>query len=118
MAREERIRLLYEAFNARDVDELLTAMTPDVDWANGWEGGRVVGQEQVRDYWERQWAAIDPHVEPEEIAEREDGGVEVTVHQLVKDQSGQLLADNRVRHVYWFRDDLISRMEIEEGESL
>jgi hypothetical protein len=115
MAREERIRLLYQAFNARDVEELLTDMTPDVDWPNGWEGGRVSGQDEVRDYWERQWAAVDPHVEPEEIFDRDDGAVEVVVHQVVKDTRGQVLADERVRHVYWFRDDLICRMEIEAG---
>ena len=39
-------------------------MTPDVDWANGWEGGRVVGRDAVRDYWQRQWAAIDSTAEP------------------------------------------------------
>jgi hypothetical protein len=115
VAREERIRLLYEAFNAREVSDLLAEMTPDVDWANGWEGGRIVGQDQVRAYWERQWTVLDPHVEPEEIVDRDDGAVEVVVHQLVKDTRGQVLADDRVRHVYWFRDDLIARMEIEEG---
>ena len=46
---EERLRSLYQAFNARDVDTCLAAMTPDVDWANGWEGGRVVGRDAVRD---------------------------------------------------------------------
>jgi ketosteroid isomerase-like protein len=54
----------YAAFNARDIDAVLAAMDPDVDWPNGWEGGRVRGHDQVRDYWTRQWAAIDPTVEP------------------------------------------------------
>ena len=49
-SRETQLRLLYEAFNARDIDTCLAAMTPDVDWANGWEGGRVVGRDAVRDY--------------------------------------------------------------------
>jgi ketosteroid isomerase-like protein len=48
------MRSLYSAFNARDVDACLAAMAPDVDWANGWEGGRVIGRAAVRDYWERQ----------------------------------------------------------------
>jgi hypothetical protein len=48
--REDQMRSLYAAFNARDVATCLAAMTPDVDWANGWEGGRVVGREAVRDY--------------------------------------------------------------------
>jgi ketosteroid isomerase-like protein len=68
--REEQLRALYEAFNNRDVDRCLAAMTPDVDWANGWEGGREIGREAVRDYWQRQWAAIDSRADPSSITER------------------------------------------------
>ena len=49
MSRKVQLRLLYDAFNARDIDTCLAAMTPDVDWANGWEGGRVAGRDPVRD---------------------------------------------------------------------
>src|SRR5215212_11287114 len=68
--REARLRALYEAFNAREVDICLAAMTPDVDWANGWEGGRVVGREAVRDYWQRQWVELDSTAEPTAVIER------------------------------------------------
>jgi hypothetical protein len=37
-------------------------MTDDIDWPNGWEGGRVSGKDAVRAYWTRQWAEIDPHI--------------------------------------------------------
>ena len=105
-------RKTYAAFNARDIDTVLAAMTPDVDWPNGWEGGRVVGHDAVRDYWQRQWAAIDPTVEPTAINECADGGVEVTVRQLVRDKAGTVLADGEVRHVYAFEGDLVRRMDI------
>src|SRR5215210_34705 len=82
---EQRLRSLYEAFNARDVDTCLAAMTPDVDWANGWEGGRVVGRDAVGDYWRRQWAEIDSTAEPTAIAERPDGTIEVAVHLVARD---------------------------------
>jgi ketosteroid isomerase-like protein len=110
----EVLRSLYRAFNARDTDRLLAAMTPDVDWPNGWEGGRVIGHAAVRDYWQRQWDAIDPTVEPTGISERADGALEVTVHQVVRDKAGAVLADREVRHVYAFRGGLVRRMEIEE----
>jgi ketosteroid isomerase-like protein len=45
---------MYAAFNARDVDAVLAAMTPDVDWPKTWGGGRAIGREQVREYWKRQ----------------------------------------------------------------
>jgi hypothetical protein len=32
---EQLLRSMYEAFNARDVETCLAAMTADVDWANG-----------------------------------------------------------------------------------
>jgi len=54
MTFEERLRALYAAFNARDIDAVLAAMTEDVDWPNAWEGGRLSGRAAVRNYWTRQ----------------------------------------------------------------
>jgi ketosteroid isomerase-like protein len=114
MSREARLRSLYEAFNSRDVDACLAAMTPDVDWENGWEGGRVFGPEAVRSYWQRQWAEIDSTAEPTAVTERPDGTVEVAVHLLARDKQGKVLSEGPGRHVYEFRGDLISRMTIED----
>jgi ketosteroid isomerase-like protein len=113
-AREAMLRSLYEAFNNRDVDAALAAMTPDVDWANGWEGGSVSGREAVRDYWRRQWEEIDSSAVPTSIEERPDGRVEVTVRLLARDKTGKVINDSTGRHVYDFRDDLIERMTIED----
>jgi ketosteroid isomerase-like protein len=112
--REVLLRSLYEAFNTRDVETCLAAMTPDVDWANGWEGGRVVGRDAVRDYWQRQWAAIDSTAESTALTERPDGTVEVAVHLVARDKQGRVLNDRQGRHLYEFRGDLIQRMTIEE----
>jgi ketosteroid isomerase-like protein len=112
--REAWLRSLYEAFNRRDVDACLAAMTPDVDWANGWQGGRVVGRDAVRNYWRRQWAEIDSTAEPTAVTERPDGTIEVAVHLVARDKQGSLLSDGQGRHVYHFRGDLIARMTIED----
>jgi hypothetical protein len=114
MNTEENLRSLYDAFNARDIDRTLAATSEDVDWPNGWEGGRERGQTAVRAYWERQWAEIDPRVEPVSIRTRPDGRIAVDVHQVVRDRQGELLSDGRVVHVYEIRDGLIVRMDIEE----
>src|SRR5438034_10544007 len=58
------LKRLYGTFNARDMQAVLAMMHPDVVWANGMDGGHVHGHDGVRDYWTRQWAVIDPHVEP------------------------------------------------------
>ena len=108
------LRRCYEAFNARDLDGALAVMHPQVTWPNAWEGGWVEGRDAVRAYWQRQWAAIDPRVEPRAFQWGTDGRVAVSVHQVVKDLAGALLADRMVEHVYEFQDGVISRMEVRE----
>ena len=108
----EILRQLYAAFNARDLKTALALMHPDVHWPNGWEGGWVEGREGVRRYWERQWAAIDPHVEPRAFRREPDGRIAVSVHQVVRDRTGHVLADQLVEHVYQLQDGTIRRMDI------
>jgi hypothetical protein len=87
-------------------------MHPDVDWPNGMDGGRVRGHAAVRAYWTRQWALIDPRVEPIDYATEPDGRVAVAVHQVVRDLTGTLLKEGTVEHVYAFENGLIRSMEI------
>ena len=67
------IEKAYAAFNRRDIDGALALMTEDVNWPKASEGGRVVGKEEIRAYWTRQWGEFDGLVEPLAITE-EDGG--------------------------------------------
>jgi len=109
------IKKAYEAFNARNIDAVLSLMHDDVHWPNGWEGGYVNGHEQVRDYWTRQWKELNPLVEPVSFTETADGKTEVLVHQLVKDIEGNLLADDMVKHIYTVDENLIKEMEIRKS---
>ncbi|MBZ4044556.1 hypothetical protein [Flavobacterium hibisci] len=53
-------------------------------------------------------------VEPVGFAERENGSLEVRVHQNVKHLQGDLVFDGMVKHIYTFQDDgLIKKMDIE-----
>jgi hypothetical protein len=117
MELEKRLELTYAAFNARDIDAVLAQMVEDVDWPNASEGGRIRGHEAVRDYWTRQWAEIDPKVEPTSFTTRPDGSIAVEVHRVVRGLDGTLLAEGNVRHVYVFRGDLVASMDIEEPTS-
>ena len=58
------IEQAYSAFNKRDIDGALALMTQDVSWPKASEGGKVVGKEEIRAYWTRQWGEFNPHVEP------------------------------------------------------
>lgn len=102
----------YAAFNARDVEAALATMHPDVEWANGMDGGFVRGRDAVREYWRRQWRLIDPRVEPRRVSVDRGGAVVVEVHQIVRDMSGSVVKDHTVRHIYVIEDRLIRRMEI------
>jgi hypothetical protein len=110
---ERELTALYTAFNARDIDGVLDAMTDDVDWPNAWEGGRLLGKDAVRDYWTRQWAEIDPSVEPVSFARRPDGCIAVEVQQVVRALDGSLVSEARVMHVYTLRGGLVCGMDVE-----
>ena len=110
--REQFLTEMYRAFNERDIDGALANLAPEVDWPNGWEGGRLHGRAAVRAYWQRQWAEIDPRVEPTAITTTPDGRVHVLVHQLVRDKAGKVVDDSRVEHVYDFDGAFIRRMDI------
>jgi hypothetical protein len=107
----------YSAFNQRNVDGALALMSENVSWPKVSEGGRVVGKEQIRAYWTRQWQEFDPHVEPIKVIDREEGKTDVKVHQLVKSLGGDVLSDSEVWHVYTIANGLIERMDLKESEA-
>ena len=108
----ELLKQIYARFNARDMESVLAALHEDVIWANGMEGGHVHGREGVRNYWTRQWAMIDPHVEPVSFAQGAEAEVIVEVHQVVRDLNGNVLADKMVGHIFRFENSLIRRFDI------
>jgi hypothetical protein len=106
------LEMLYNRFNARDMAAVIALMDANVVWANGMEGGHVNGQEEVRRYWTRQWAVIDPHVEPMRFTTGPDGETIVEVRQTVRDLEGRLLLDKVVGHIFKIEGGLIIRFDI------
>lgn len=106
------IEQAYTAFNRRDIESALALMTEDVSWPKASEGGRVVGKEEIRAYWARQWSEFDPHVEPLAITEESGDKVRVRVHQLVKSLQGDLLSDSEVVHIFTVNNGLIAAMHL------
>jgi ketosteroid isomerase-like protein len=108
----ELLTRLYDRFNARDLETVLAALDEDVMWANGMEGGHVHGREGVRRYWTRQWAMIDPHVEPISFSTAPAGQVIVEVHQTVRNLQGELLIDQVVGHIFQIENNQVTRFDI------
>ena len=81
----ELLKRIYDRFNARDIDGVLTELTDDVVWADGMDGGYVHGREAIREYWTRQWSMVSPHVEPVGFHRTADGAIIAEVRQSVRD---------------------------------
>lgn len=107
----------YAAFNSRNVDSALNLMAENVSWPKASEGGRVVGRDEIRSYWSRQWETFAPRVDVLEIEDVGNGRANVKVHQLVKDLDGNLLSDTELWHEYTIKNGLIERMDIREDEN-
>ena len=118
----ELLKRLYDRFNARDIDGVLTALTDDVAWANGMDGGFVHGREAIRAYWTRQWSMVNPHVEPLAFQRTADGAIVAQVRQSVRDLEGKPLQgqthglkDKTVGHVFRFREGKVARFDIQDA---
>ena len=106
------IEQAYSAFNRRDIDGALALMTEDVSWPKASEGGKIIGKEEIRAYWTRQWSEFDPHVEPLAITEEGEGKIRVRVHQLVKSFRGDVLSDSEVLHVFTMNRGRVASMDL------
>lgn len=104
---------LYTNFNERKIEQVIVAMTDDVQWANGMDGGYVHGHDGVREYWTRQFTMISSNVTPIQI-DADNSVVKIKVHQVVYDVAGKLIADEIVSHFFHLRGDRIARFDIGE----
>lgn len=114
----EFLQNLYDAFNRREIETIIAKMHPDVKWANGLEGGFVHGRDAVREYWTNQFKMILPELETLKFETDEQNRHVVTVHQIVKDLDGNVLADAEVRQIFTIEDNLITLYEIGETDTI
>ncbi|MDJ0593898.1 MAG: nuclear transport factor 2 family protein [Pleurocapsa sp. MO_226.B13] len=115
---QQFLQNLYDAFNKREIETAISFMRPDVKWANGVEGGFVYGRDAVREYWTNQFKNIQPELETLKFETDENNRNVVTVHQVIKDLQGNLLADATVQQIFTIENGLISLYEIGETETI
>ncbi len=118
---KEVLQAMYDRFNARDIDGVLAALSADVLWANGMDGGHEHGLDAVRAYWTRQWALVSPTVTPLRFEAEGDDAMFVTVEQKVRDLQGNPLTgqdhglhDKLVGHLFHFQNGKVVRFDIED----
>jgi len=117
-ADKEFLQNLYDAFNRREIETIIARMHPDVKWANGLEGGFVHGRDAVREYWTNQFKQIQPELETLKFELDEQNRHVVTVHQIVKDLDGNILADAEVRQIFTIEDGFVTLYEIGETDTI
>lgn len=117
-ANQKFLQNLYDAFNRREIETMISLMRPDVKWANGLEGGFIYGRDAVREYWTEQFKNIQPELETLKFETDEKNRDVVTVHQIVKDTQGNVLADATIHQIFTIEDGSISVYEIGETETI
>ena len=105
---------VFDAYNSGDWDAFAQLMTPDIDWPNQTEGGRVVGLEALEAYWRRNRQSIRVELAARAFAAQPDGRIAVDINQTVHNAStGRLWSDSGVRHYYILREGRVARMDVE-----
>lgn len=114
---------MYDHFNARDVDALLSLATPDLEWdwsrSRGPDSTVLRGREPVRRFlcsnWEH-WESIE--MTPEDVIDAGDD-VLVFVHVRLRGRDGIEL-EVRGPHVQTWRDGKLARYRLfqERDEAL
>ena len=115
---QQFLQNLYDAFNKREIETIISLMRPDVKWANGLEGGFVYGRDAVREYWTNQFKDIQAELETLKFETDEKNRNVVTVHQIIRDLQGNILADVTVHQIFTIEDGLVSLYEIGETETI
>ncbi len=113
-AHHERIGRMYDAFNARDLEELIAFLCEDVDWPDG--EARLHGRKAVRTHWSRQWARTRTHDEVTDVIDLGPGRTAVRIAQVVRNLDGVVLSTGAFEQAYEFRDGLVARMDMRRIE--
>jgi hypothetical protein len=104
---------LYDIYNRRDFAAFSILLTPDVDWPDLVEGGRLTGREAVGASWARNDKSITVDIALVSFATLPDDRIAADVNQIVRNLAGQVWSDSCVRHVFTLRDGLIAKLDIE-----
>jgi hypothetical protein len=115
---QEFLQNLYAAFNKGEIETIISVMRLDVKWANGVEGGFVYGRDAVREYWTNQYKVIQVQLEILKFETDDNNRDIVTVHQIVRDLQGNLLADTTIQQIFTIKEGLISLYEIGATETI
>lgn len=108
------IERLQAAVVARDLDGVMSFLHPDVVMPDYIDGGEVRGQAQARAFCARVFETLSPGVDVLEVEPLPDGRIRALLQAALRDRTGKVWSDSRVRVTYALVDGLIQRIEAEE----
>ncbi|USQ94068.1 nuclear transport factor 2 family protein [Caulobacter sp. RL271] len=112
----ELLETAYEAFNARDLAGIRTALHPDVVWPDTLESGpSFVGREATMAQFAHIFATIVPNIALIRVVSESADALTVESQYSVESPDGHLWTDSRATLIYHFRDGLLSGLTIVGG---
>ncbi len=111
-ARRTLLLRFYKALDARNVEEFMALLHPDVDFPDQLnDDRRLHGPDAVRAYYIRAFGMVGGESTPTAFHPRPDGTMDVRIHQHVTSLDGALWHDGPVDYRFSFRDGLIVRLD-------
>jgi hypothetical protein len=102
----------FDAYNRQDIEAFLALSHAEIDWPDQTRGGRFQGHQAMREHWGRNNAIIQVEAIPLALDTLVDGRIRVDVNLVVRNLTGALWSDVRVRQYYTLREGLFSRMDV------
>jgi hypothetical protein len=109
MTHEERVQVVYTAFNERDEATALAGLDTKVQWDDG-QGHTLTGKQAVAEHWRAQWHAADARVQIDSI--QRNGRELILLATLETAQPDGTRNSQPIRNTIRFSDDLIASMQI------
>src|SRR5688500_718928 len=109
MTPEERVQVVYTAFNKRDEATALAGLDTKVKWDNG-QGHTLTGKQAVADHWREQWRTADARVQIDSI--QRNGSELILLATLDTAQPDGTRNSQSIRNTVRFSHDLIASMQI------
>lgn len=106
---------LFDAIDRQDIDAVLAHFASEARIPDSLESAIVVGRDQIRAYYLRQFATI--HVSASLLSTRRlpDGRVEADLHVQLRGAEGGSWGERRVKAIYRIDDGRISEMVVDEA---
>jgi len=108
---EALLTRLYEAFNRKDIEAVISVLHPDVSWPNLFGGSRLQGHEAMRRMWREQFSKIDPEATPIRFLRQPDGSLTVLVSYVVRTLDGKVFTEEIATNTYRFKEGKVIDME-------